>query len=275
VLVLVALLLLTASGDTNAARIVFEGEQVAAGGDAVIVAGGTVTVPANASVSETMYVVGGRVEVEGRIDRVVFLAGDLAVRDGATVGGLQVTGDAPVVEPGASIGHREDLTVTDGASGIDRLVTLLVQTGLSAAIAVLVVRRRPALFQHTGDAVVEHPLVCLVVGSLTSLTLLALFVFMAFTVVLVPLSLFGLVAFLLSVEYATVVLGAAVGRRLPFDTHARRVVGGVALVSVALWALGSVAMLGLVAMLGVATGLGAIFVTYYGFAPFEPVELPG
>lgn len=167
----------------------------------------------------------------------------------------------------------EETLSTDPSPG--REVGFFVVQALVLSLAGLfVARRRPALLDNVADSVTNHTVVSGTVGLLASVTLVALFTFMAFTLVLIPVSLLGLLLGVLVVGYGYVVFGSIVGRRLPVGRPDLVVATGVVVVVVALELLGRVPVVGaLVQFVFVVTAIGAILITYFGLREFEPVDL--
>lgn len=280
-LLVVALLLLSAGGaEPEQVTLVLEGDhEVDAVEDALLVGGGTVRVPADVTTSGTVFVIGGDVEIAGRLaGDVTVLAGNLSLAETATVTGeLQtIAGRADVAE-GASVGRQTSLATTaPRRSGpFSGLAWLAAQVAVLAAATAWLSRRHPLLLRNVADSITEHSLVSGVVGSVAGAALLVLFVYMAFTIVLLPLSVLGVVAEGLTVLYGYAAYGYLLGRRLPIARVdlASAVGAGVFIVGVEL--LGSVPLLGAVAQFAlVVTGLGAVLITYFGFREFEPATIP-
>lgn len=285
-LLVVVLLLVAGSGaDPDAVHVAFDGDRTAdglAGPDArgpLVVAGGHLSVPANATHDGPLYVIGGTASIAGTVDGdVTVFAGNLSLADGATVAGeLQSVGGETDVAPGASVARRTDVDVTPRERTLpERLGVLALQALALAAVAFAVARRAPDALATVGDAATEHALVAGVVGALAGTTLLVGFVAMAFTIVLVPVSVLGVVAQLVVVAYALVTVGARLGRTLPIARDDVAAATGTAALVVALDVLDAVPVVGALAALAVVcVGFGAVLVTYFGLQRFEPVQLPG
>lgn len=295
-LLVVVLLLVAASGaDPDAMHVAFDGDRTASelagvptpddpdssavARGPLVVAGGTLTVPANATVEGAVYVVGGTTRVEGTVDGgVTVLAGNLTVGDAATIAGdLQSIGGSTDVAPGAAVASRTTVDVVSRERSFAERVAFLAMQALGlAALAALLARRYPVAVATVGDAATEHALVSGVVGALAGTTLLVGFVAMAFTIVLVPVSVLGLLAEFLVVLYAIVAIGAALGRRLPIARDDLAAATGTATLVVALDLVDAIPVVGaLVAIAVVSVGIGAVLVTYFGWQHFEPVDLPG
>jgi len=278
-LVLAVLLISAFGGEPATLQVVADGShEFEAVPDALVVAGGEATVPANASVEGSVYAVGGTLAVDGRVEGdVVQVGANVSLGEDASVTGvLRVLAGDPVLEPGATVGRLERLEPTATDRGpVAAVATRLLQWFVVAALAAGVARRRPDLLDNVGAATTDHPLVSGVVGALTASTVLALVVFMALTLVLIPVSLLGVLAGIACVAYAYVGFGYLIGRRLPLDRPDLAAAAGSVVFMVGLDLLGRVPLVGGTVQLAVTVvGVGAVLVTYLGFSRFEPVELP-
>lgn len=279
-LVLVLLLVAAGGADPEQMTVTFDGDRtVDAIEDVHVVAGGTTTIPANATVGGDVYSIGGTTRVEGTLDGdLVVLAGNVSVAANATVTGtVRSVGGSPSVSEGATVGGFDRFDPpSSGASPVQRLLTSLLQFVVLGGAGWLLASRAPVLLDTVGHAVTDHPIVSGVVGSLAALSLLVLFVYMAFTLLLLPVSLLGLLAQFLIVLYAQVVFGHLVGRRLPVERVQVATPLGVGVVIVAFELAGMVPYVGVVAQLvAVSVGFGAVLNTYFGLRRFEPLRLPG
>ncbi|QPV62699.1 hypothetical protein I7X12_18535 [Halosimplex litoreum] len=278
-LVLAVLLIGAFGGEPATLQVVADGShEFESAPDALVVAGGTATVPANESVDGSVYAVGGSLAVDGTVEGdVVQVGANVSVGSGgAVVGTLRVLAGDPTVADGASVERVERLepTATD-RSPVTALTVRLVQWLFVAALAAGFARRRPDLLDNVAAAATDHPIVSGVVGALTGATALALVVFMALTLVLIPVSLLGVLAGIVCVAYAYAVFGYLLGRRLPVDRPDLAAAAGSVLFVAALDLLGRVPLLGGTLQLALtAVGVGAVLVSYLGFSRFEPVELP-
>lgn len=121
----------------------------------------------------------------------------------------------------------------------------------------------------------EHTIVSLTVGALLFVTFLAVFVFMAFTLVLIPVSLLGLLMGLLTIAYGVIAWGYLVGERLSVSRVDVATGVGVVVVMGFLHVVGFVPIIGELVTIGVLlAGLGAVVITYFGLSQFEPAVLP-
>jgi len=113
------------------------------------------------------------------------------------------------------------------------------------------------------------------VGALLSVTFLSVFVFMAFTLILFPVSILGLLIGLLTIGYGIIALGYLAGQQLNIPRVGLSTGLGVVGIMVLLQVIGVIPILGdLIAGGLLLTGLGAVVLTYFGLQEFEPVSLP-
>lgn len=280
-LLLVVLLMVSAGGgDVEEMTVTFEGtHSVETLEDVHVVAGGTTTVPANAFVSGDLYVIGGTARIAGELDGdVTVFAGNASVLDGGAVTGtLQtISGDSSVAD-GATVGDVSSFDPpTPGHSPARRIGAFLVQFLLLAGAGRWLVRRHPRLLDNVGHAITDHALVSGVTGALGGVALLVLFVYMAFTLLLIPVSIAGLVGELLVVLYGQVAFGHLLGTRLPIDRPDRATVAGIAVFLLGIEVLALVPYVGATVQLGLfVVGFGAVLNTYFGLQRFEPATIPG
>lgn len=276
-LVVGLLLVATAGGDVMRMETVIDGDHaVRAPGEALVVAGGNVTVPSEARVNGSIYLLGGNLTIAGTVaGNVVHVSGGLVVTETAAVGGeLRLFGTRPRVAEEARVGQVNDLAAgADRAAGGGPLPAFLhaLVLGLAAAI---IGRRWPRLLDNAGGTVRDAPVVSATVGGFVAATGLALAVFMAFTVVLIPIALLLVAAGLAILAYGEIVLGDLVGRRLPVDGRGGRAGIGTAIVVLGFAVLSLVPVLGgtVQAALLVAA-LGAVLLSSFGLEKFERPDL--
>ncbi|GAB7094484.1 hypothetical protein JCM30237_16370 [Halolamina litorea] len=280
-LLLVVLLLVAAGGgEADRMSVTFDGDHEVAAFDGVhVVAGGTTTVPAEATVTGDLYVIGGTTRIDGRlVGDATVLAGRLAVADGAAVTGTlqRISGESTVAE-GAAVGQYTTFDPPEpNDSPAGQVFGFLAQFAVLGAVGWWLAERHNALLGNVGNAITGHSLVSGVVGALAAATLLVLFVYMAFTLILIPLSIAGLLALGVVVLYGQVVFGHLLGRRLPIDRPGAATAAGVGLFLLAVELLGAVPYAGALAQLAlIAVGFGAVLNTYFGLQRFEPVTIPG
>ena len=279
-MLLLSILLMTAGGPgVETAEVLLDGQHEATshrGG--LIVADAQVTVPADAEVPGPIHLLGGETRILGTVDGdVTHIAGRLVIDQGARITGtLQEVGGTLVVDPAADIARRARVDVVPTDPGpVRRFLPVVLVTALLAVVGARFARRRPRSLANLRRAIERHPVVCVTVGALVGVTFLSLFVFMAFTLILLPVSLLGIAAGLVVVGFGVVALGALVGERLPIQRPGPATAAGVAGVMVLFELLDVVPLLGSLAIGGLLTaGLGAVVLTYFGLQDFTPARIP-
>jgi hypothetical protein len=279
-LVVVLLMISIGGGDVQEMSVTFRGDStVDSLADVHVVAGGITTVPDDAFVEGDIYVIGGTAAIEGTVDgNVTLLNGTLSVRDGATVAGaIQTYSGSAAISSDASVGSVSQFEPpTPSSSPAQRIGVFLLQFLVLGAFGWWLVERHPLVVENVGTAITKHALVNAVVGSLGATTLLVLFVYMAFTLILLPVAIVGLFAEFLVILYGQAVFGYLIGRRLPIERDGVATLAGIAAFLLALELVGLVPYLGGIAQLAVAVvGFGAVLNTYFGLQRFEPVTIPG
>jgi hypothetical protein len=279
-LIVVLLMISIGGGDVQEMSVTFQGDNdVDSLADVHVVAGGTTSVPADAIVDGDIYVIGGTAAIAGTVDGdVTLLNGNLSVRDGATVTGtLQTYSGSATVSSDASVGAVSQFEApAPSNSPTQRIVGFLLQFIVLGAFGWWLVTRHPLIIENVGAAISDHALVSGVVGSLGATTLLVLFVYMAFTLILLPVAIIGLFAEFLIILYGQAVFGYLIGRRLPIEQDGVATFAGIATFLLVLEVLGLVPYLGGIVQLFVAVvGFGAVLNTYFGLQRFKPVTIPG
>jgi hypothetical protein len=276
-LLLALLLLSTDDPDAGTVALVLSGDRVLTGqDDAVVVADAEATVPHGTVVSGPVYVIGGTTRIDGRVrGRVTQIAGTVVLGDEAVVDTVRHIGGRELRADGAVVRRRTDVEVAPADNTpLSSLVPVVLTTAFLALVGAGLARRRRRNVDRMAQALRAHPVITVTVGLLLTLTLLSVFVFMAFTLVLIPVSLLGLVVGLAIVGLGVVawghLLAGLAGRRRPAATA----VGVVAVMAV-LQVAGLVPVVGdLLVAFVLLSGLGAVIVTYLGFAEFAPAALP-
>lgn len=279
-LIVVLLMISIGGGDVQQMSVTFQGDtSIEVLQDVHVVAGGTTTVPADAAVSGDIYAIGGTTRIEGEVDgNMTLLTGNLSIADGAIVTGTvrTIAGDSSIAD-GATVGSISEFEApTPSSSPAQQIGAFLLQFLVLGIVGWWFAGRHPVLLKNVSAAITDHALVSGVVGALGTVTLLVLFVYMAFTLVLIPLSIVGLFGELLVVLYGQVVFGYLVGTQLPFERATVATVMGIGLFLLALEGLSLVPYVGGAVQIGVAVvGFGAVLNTYFGLQQFEPVTIPG
>lgn len=278
-MLLLTLLLIASDGtDTGTARLVLSGEhRLDDTAETVIVGDAAVTIPDDAVVTAPIYVIGGTTRITGAVHaRVTQIAGTLRVDGHAEIDQLRVIGGDRRVASTADIGRR---TSVDPATRTQDPLRSVVPLAVAAAALALVGARLERTRRHNLDniagAVSRHPVVTATVGLLLALTALSLLVFMAFTLVLIPVSLLGLTAGITVTALGIIGWGHRLGPHLPLHQPRAATAAATATVVVSLQLVGAVPIVGdIVVGFVLLSGLGAVAITYLGFTEFHPAPLP-
>jgi hypothetical protein len=154
----------------------------------------------------------------------------------------------------------------------------VIQTVAMIVLALVLRRFLPRPLQRIELTIKDHPLISVTVGALSAVVGLVLFIQLAFTVILIPISIAGLGFMLLLVTVGWIALGGvlakAVQLRLPDDTLQNVVyIVCISLVSVVIDAMGYVPLIGApVVLLSAAVGIGSALLTRFGYQTYTPSE---
>ncbi len=242
----------------------------------VLVVGGSLELSRGAIVRGSVYVLDGAVDVLGTVEGdITLVGGSLALGADAVV-----TGDVSVAlgnrverAPGAAVRGtvREGLALDEPRSGDPDVVGFVWRFGVLAIALLAAGQLAPGRVRASAHYVRRMPAASLAFGFLLGVVGLTLAVFMAFTIVLVPVAALTLLAVALLALVGLAALSSVIGPWLGrLDPRLRRthpawtalavtlgpavpVVGGLVLTAVVLVGLGSV---GLSLQRGVPTGRG-------------------
>jgi hypothetical protein len=255
----------------------------------LVVLDGDLVVARGALVRGSVVVLGGGVRLDGRIDGdVIALSGAVQLGAGAHVlGDLAAAGDL-LRAPGARVDGRvsQGDAVPETFAGLVRAgpsswPSVFGRAGLLALLGLLATRFAPAAVGRLREVVRRHALTAAALGALAFVVGSVLLVVMAFTVVLIPVSLAGLVVGLVTLMVGWSAVGIALGTGLanrwrgsPSQGGASQRLAaalGVFAVVAALGALERSGWLGALVALGVTVvGLGAVLLTGFGTRRFVP-----
>ena len=260
---------------------------------AVVVLDGSLLLHSGSSVRGPVVVLGGIATLEGTVEGdVIALAGALRLGPLAHVkGDLAAAGELErdplarvdgVVTLGPAVPETLSGALRDGPSSWPNI---LVRAASLALLGTLASRFAARGVDRLSEAVRRHTLTAGALGVLAVVVGLALLVVMAFTVVLIPISLMGLVlgfvAVLVGWSAVGIALGTGLAQRWLSPRPGRRwqrflaVAAGVFAVVTVLGALERVPVAGaLIALLVTAVGLGAGLLTGFGARRFVPDPWP-
>lgn len=285
-------LLLAACGESGrySVTVISDGQHRIAAPDHVsgdlLVLGGDVVVARDAVVEGDLLLLLGSALVEGLVaGDVVQLGGALSLAPGAVIeGNLNLGGGTQLRSPGARI--RGEVSSGTGIQLPERDVTapapgrgllrLLGQTLLAVAIAFVVARLAPRPVGRLRLALVEFPALSAAVGLLSLIAIPSLLVLMAFTVVLIPVTMVGLV-FGAGIIMAGGIgmgqwLGQALASRVGWEWPAPlQAAVGTGLLALAAEAAAMLPVVGIAVLgLGAALASGAALLTRLGSVHYRP-----
>jgi hypothetical protein len=231
-------------------RVVFGSNVTLEGGDTfegdLVVFGGNVTIEADAIMNGDLVVIGGRVENDGEVNgdvvnvggqlilnetafvsgNVVTVGGQLRREDGAQVEGDVVNNVFPQIDiPNGNIPpvipNVPDVPSTPGIPDLPsvvnvrfnpflqfgRVITSSILMAFLGALTVLFFKER---LDKVSQAVVAQPLMTTGVGLMTLVTL----VVMAFTLILIPFAILGLIPLGFAWLFGVIAIGQEIGERL-------------------------------------------------------------
>lgn len=291
-MLLAALVLAGCAGrDVYSGRIYVDGVHTIAAGETIdgdmLVFNGEITLEQGSRVSGSVYMLSGELQVDGRIDgNLSLIGGTLNLGPQSSVGGALNKGGGQVVRsPSAEISgevntglgieipldlEREEQPLAQSLGGVAFRSLLL------AGLGCLVVRFLPQPVRRVRIATREHPVICAAMGLLVMIVIPVLLVVMAFTVILIPLTLLGLVLLAVLVVYGWTAIGWRLGRLL-MRLLKREVSTGVSVFWGMLAWMWVVELLDYVPVVGffllllaIAVALGAVLLTRLGFQRYVP-----
>lgn len=278
-MLLLSLLLLASDGaDAGVARLVLSGDhRFGDSRQALIVGDATATIPRDATLTAPVHVLGGTTRIDGVVRaRVTQISGTLIVGPNAEIADLRLIGGSQTVAGTADITRRTRVDlVTDGRSPWGAVLPSVATIAVLSLIGLRLVRTRPRNLDNVARAVAHHPVITATVGLLLMLTALSLLVFMAFTLVLIPVSLLGLAAGVVVTSLGVIGWGHRLGRHLPLRRPDAATAAGVVVALILLEVAGRIPVAGdLIVGFVLLSGVGAVTITYLGFAEFRPAALP-
>lgn len=257
-------------------------------GDLILI-GGSATLPAGITLDGSAHIFSGSLNLDGKITGdVSFLNGDLTLGPTARIGGdLNLGGGSYHPSPAAVIQGRvntgtgislPDLPEQAAPNIWDLLLRTLINGTLLGLLAILLVRYTPKAVERVGEAATRHSLVSAAVGLLVGVVGISLLVTMAYTILLIPVTLLGIFVLGLGVLYGWIGLGVSAGRFAVRFLKRPLKASTVAFYGMLVFMFG-LELLSLIptigSLLGIAVaviGLGAVSLTRFGLRRFIPAE---
>jgi hypothetical protein len=279
------------------ATLITDGRHTIAAGETLsgemLIAAGEVILEAGARVSGSVYVLGGTLAADGVI------TGDLAMVGGTVTLGPRARVGGNLNLGGGEISRSQAATVggqlqTGGGvrapffpawtifptwaapSPVEQIATGAIRSLMLALLAFLSVRFRPQPVTRIAQAIVGWPVVTGALGLLTMVVGVSLLVFMAFTMVLIPVALLGAVGMGIAIICGWIALGRLLGRRIARTLQwalrpPREAALGMLLFAIGMEMIGAVPVAGAIILMVLAgTGLGAVLLTRGGTRWYVP-----
>lgn len=253
----------------------------------LIVLGGKVILPAGIKLNGSVHALSGALIIAGETNGdVSFLNGDLTLEPTARIGGdLNLGTGSYCCSPAAVIEGRvnagtgiplPDLPAQEAPTGWALLMQTLTSGSLLGLAAVLMMRYVPRAVHRVGKAAVHHTLVSGAMGLLVGLVGVSLLVTMAYTILLIPVTLLGLFVMGLGVLYGWIAMGTSIGRfgarilKRTISPSISAFFGTLAFMLI-MEIVSSIPVFGgLMGLIIATTGLGAVSLTRFGLLPFVP-----
>ena len=298
ILIILSALGLSACEDAYSGTLILDGNHTYHRGETLsgelVIVNGTVSIEPGARLPRSIYMLGGDLRINGVIARDLSLIGGKAVLGPlARIGGnVNLAGGSIERSPGAQIGGalREAYDLSLDAESLfpqrsleNRLIWVLPQALGMAILGYAATRFFPRPVNRVGKAAFEHPLVAGALGLLGGVVLPALLVLMAFTVILIPVTIIGLILMGLILVYGWIGVGSMVGNWLnrQFQRNlrpAQAAFWGTLVFMLAVQALSFILLIGpTLALIATLIAAGSVLITRFGTHTFVPAmdpELP-
>ncbi len=284
-------LFLAACGSDGLYRftLVTEGEHILTQDltSSLIVTDGSVTLPAGTMLDGSVHILSGSFNVDGHITGdVFFLNGDLTLGPSARIGGDLNLGsgsyhpspDSVIVgqiNTGAGI-PLPDLPEKQAPTVWILLLRTLISGSLLGLVATVLIRYVPGAVGRVGEAATHHSLVSGAVGLLVGVVGISLLVTMAYTILLIPVTLLGFFLLGVAALYGWIGLGISAGRlgirilKRPVKPSAAAFISMLVFMLM-LELVSSIPLIGdLLGLSVVLIGLGAVALTRFGLRRFTP-----
>lgn len=253
----------------------------------LILTDGSATLPAGKRLDGSVHILSGNLNVDGHVTGdIFFLNGTLTLGPTARIDGDLNLGSgsyhpspasviAGQVNTGAGV-PLPDLPERQAPGGWALLLRTLVSGSLLGLAAIFLTRYAHGAVERVGHAAVHHSLLSAAVGLLVGVVGISLLITMAYTILLIPVTLLGLFLLGVAVLYGWIGLGVSAGR-LGARVVKRPVKPSVAAFFGTLVFMLGLELLSVIPMIGgllgiavVLVGLGAVSLTRFGMRRFVP-----
>lgn len=290
VISLLLAVMLSGCGSNGMYRIIFvtEGEHTISNisSGELIILGGTVTIDENAALDGSAHLVSGMLTLEGTIhEDVSALGGTLQLGDHAAIegilnhGGGKLEGNAvenvaAKVNTGTGI-QIPELTSPQRETAFLQLSRFIINAALLGLLALGVNRYLTRQMALIGETIFQHVWVSVSMGVLVGIVGLSLVVLMAYTILLIPVAMFGFFVFALSIIFGWISFAIFVGQRAAPEFSSTKpklfIFSSVFLTILGMNFISLIPIVGPITniLFGVI-GMGAVFLTRFGMRRFVP-----
>jgi hypothetical protein len=255
----------------------------------LVVLNGKVSLLPGSQVQGSLHLLSGKATLGGEVQGdVSYLGGELILGPDAHIrGDLNLGGGAYLPSPTAQIDGEvrsgtgiglPDLPEQTASSGLERVTRALVSGVLLGGLAVFMRNFAASALQRVGDCIVSHGLVSGSMGLLVGVVGLSLFITIAYTILLIPVTLLGLFVLGAAIVYGWAAMGVLLGSlglhllKRQETPRAAAFLGGLGFFLL-LEIVSSLPFVGGLIGIGVAlVGLGAVFLTRFGLRQFVPAS---
>ncbi len=255
----------------------------------LVVLNGVVSLLPGSQVQGSLHLLSGKARLGGEVQgHVSYLGGELILEPDAHVrGDLNLGGGAYFPSPAAQIDGEvrsgtgiglPDLQEQTAPTGWERVARALVSGVLLGGVAVLLRKFAPSALQRVGDCIVSHGLVSGSMGLLVGVVGLSLLITIAYTILLIPITLLGLFVLGAAIVYGWAAMGVLLGSlglhllKRQGTPRAAAFLGGLGFFLL-LEIVSSLPFVGGLIGISVAlVGLGAVFLTRLGLHQFVPAS---
>jgi hypothetical protein len=300
------------AGSNVDGRVVLGGTYTLESGDTLdgdlAIFGGVATLEVESLVTGSVFVLGGNLDAHGQIDGdLVLLGGNANLLSTTWILGDVFTVGGHVNTAGARIDGEfvmgENFVIPFDFDSFEfrswegfpfetfrlsfraRVLSYLFTSFVMAALAIIVVLLFPKPADQVASTVIEQPAIAGGMGLLTCVVAVPLFIVMAITICLLPVSFLGIVLFVVAWLYGMVAVGLEVGKRLltALDQEYQPIMAaglGTLVVSLVLGGIGFIPCVGWIGSFVVGMiGLGAVLLTRFGSRGYPEnggaVAIPG
>jgi hypothetical protein len=253
----------------------------------LFILGGSITLPPGAALQGSLYLLRGEATLAGRVSGDVSqLGGRLVLQAGAHIdGSLQAAGGellrSPQSEIAGSMDNGAGVLFSEGlarppAPPLEQLRKALLDSLLLGLAAATLARFFPTPLQRVAESTSRYPAVSAAMGFLAAVVGISLLVTMAYTILLIPVTLLGLLVLGAALAVGWVawgtILGQVVFRLFRVSTGPGwTAFAGTVIFGLAQAGLSQIPIIGTILnLVFTLIGFGAVFLTRFGLQRFHP-----